>query len=65
MTAKPIVLKVLLQQRHLQTHSAFRREYDRVAADVDRTLKGGWPSKAPWCHRMSAPPDTISYRSFG
>jgi hypothetical protein len=47
------VLKVLLQQRHLQTHSAFRREYDRVAADVDRTLKGGWPSKAQFYRWLS------------
>jgi hypothetical protein len=45
-TAKPIVLKVLLQQRHLQTHTAFRREYDRVAAGIDPALKGGGPSKA-------------------
>jgi peptide deformylase len=52
-TAKPIVLKVLLQQRHLQTHSAFRREYDRVAADVDRALKGGWPSKAQFYRWLS------------
>jgi hypothetical protein len=44
-TAKPIVLKVL-QHRHLQTHRAFCREYDRVAADIDPTLRGGWPSKA-------------------
>ncbi|MBV9161142.1 MAG: hypothetical protein JO309_08395 [Pseudonocardiales bacterium] len=46
LTAKPIVLKVLLQQRHLQTHTAFRREYDRVAAGIDLALKGGGPSKA-------------------
>jgi hypothetical protein len=46
LNAKPIVLKALLQQRHMQTHSAFCREYDRVAADVDPTLKGGWPSRA-------------------
>ena len=46
MDTKPIVLKVLLQHRHLQTHRAFCREYDRVAADVDPTLRGGWPSKA-------------------
>jgi hypothetical protein len=45
-TTKPIVLKVLLQQRHLQTHTAFRREYDKVAARIDPTLKGGGPSKA-------------------
>jgi hypothetical protein len=45
-TAQPIVLKVLLQHRHLQTHRAFCREYDRVAADIDPTLRGGWPSKA-------------------
>jgi hypothetical protein len=51
--AKPIVLKMLLQQRHLQTHSAFRREYDRVAAKVDPTLKGGWPSKAQFYRWLS------------
>jgi hypothetical protein len=44
--AKPIVLKVLLQHRHLQTHRASCREYDRVAVDVDPTLRSGWPSKA-------------------
>ncbi|MGH3795738.1 MAG: hypothetical protein ACRDSP_12700 [Pseudonocardiaceae bacterium] len=53
MNAKPIVLKVLLQQRHLQTHSAFCREYDRVAADVDPTLRGGWPSKAQFYRWLS------------
>jgi hypothetical protein len=46
LNAKPIVLKMLLQQRHLQTHSTFCREYDRVAAGIDPTLRGGWPSKA-------------------
>jgi hypothetical protein len=51
--AKPIVLKMLLQQRHLQTHSAFRREYDRVAARVDPALKGGWPSKAQFYRWLS------------
>ncbi|MGH3965368.1 MAG: hypothetical protein ACRDRY_19255 [Pseudonocardiaceae bacterium] len=53
MNAKPIVLKVLLQHRHLQTHSTFCREYDRVAADIDRTLKGGWPSKAQFYRWLS------------
>jgi hypothetical protein len=43
---QPVVLKVLLQHRHLQTHRAFCREYDRVAAKSDPTLRGGWPSKA-------------------
>ncbi len=46
MSTKPVVLKALLQRRHMQTHSAFCREYDKVAADVDPTLKGGWPSRA-------------------
>ena len=44
MDAKPIVLKVLLQHRHLQTHRAFCREYDRVAADVDPSAEG-WLAK--------------------
>ncbi|MDQ5852231.1 MAG: hypothetical protein M3380_09200, partial [Chloroflexota bacterium] len=53
MNAKPIVLKVLLQHRHLQTHRAFCREYDRVAAEVDPTLRGGWPSKAQFYRWLS------------
>ena len=47
MNAKPpIALKVLLQHRHLQTHRAFCREYDRVATKADPTLRGSWPNKA-------------------
>jgi hypothetical protein len=48
-----VVLKALLQQRHMQTHSAFCREYDKVAADVDSTLKGGWPSRAQFYRWLS------------
>jgi hypothetical protein len=51
--AKPLVLKVLLQHRHLQTHRAFCREYDRVAARTDPTLRGGWPSKAQFYRWLS------------
>jgi hypothetical protein len=53
LSAKPIVLKVLLQQRYLQTHRAFCREYDKVAAVVDPTLRGGWPSKAQFYRWLS------------
>jgi hypothetical protein len=51
--AKSVVLKVLLQHRHLQTHRAFCREYDRVAGKVDPTLQGGWPSKAQFYRWLS------------
>jgi phosphatidylserine/phosphatidylglycerophosphate/cardiolipin synthase-like enzyme len=51
--AKPIVLKMLLQQRHLQTYSTFCREYDRVAATADPTLRGGWPSRAQFYRWLS------------
>ena len=53
MNAKPVVLKVLLQRRHLQTYRAFCREYDRVAADADPALRGGWPSKAQFYRWLS------------
>jgi hypothetical protein len=53
MSAQPIVLKVLLQQRHLHTHSAFCREYDRIAIKVDPALRGGWPSKAQFYRWLS------------
>lgn len=53
MTTKPVVLKALLQQRHLHTYSAFRREYDRVAGQLDKALKAGWPSKAQFYRWLS------------
>jgi Domain of unknown function (DUF5919) len=44
---KPVVLlKVLLRQRHLQGHPAFNREYDKVAAAIDKALVGTGPGKA-------------------
>jgi hypothetical protein len=53
LNVKPVLLKVLLQQRHLQTHTAFCREYDRVGAAVDATLRGGWPSRAQFYRWLS------------
>ncbi|TCP56677.1 hypothetical protein EV191_101623 [Tamaricihabitans halophyticus] len=53
MADKPIVLKVLLRQRHLQGHRAFCREYDKYAAKVDKTLVGGGPSKAQFYRWLS------------
>jgi hypothetical protein len=49
----PVALKVLLQHRHLQTHRAFCREYDRVAATTDPTLRGSRPSKAQFYRWLS------------
>jgi hypothetical protein len=43
---EPIVLKVLLQQRHMQGHRAFIREYDAKAAEIDNDLVGKGPSRA-------------------
>ena len=53
MSVEPVALKVLLQNRHLQTHRAFCREYDRVAAKADPTLRGSWPSKAQFYRWLS------------
>jgi hypothetical protein len=51
--AKAVALKTLLQQRHMQTHTAFCREYDKVAVDLDPALKGGWPSRAQFYRWLS------------
>lgn len=53
MNAKPIALKVLLQQRHLQGHRAFCREYDKIATELDKSLAGTWPSKAQFYRWIS------------
>ncbi len=46
MGAQPARLKLLLQQRHLQTYGTFCREYDKAALAVDDDLKGTAPSRA-------------------
>jgi Domain of unknown function (DUF5919) len=46
MNDQPVLLKVLLRQRHLQGHAAFKKEYDRVAATLDKDLIGTHPAKA-------------------
>lgn len=43
-------LKSVLRARHLQTHGAFCREYDRVAAALDPELVGSAPGRAQF-HR--------------
>lgn len=53
MITKPIVLKMLLRHHHLWTYRAFCREYDRIAAAIDPTLLGGWPSKAQFYRWLS------------
>lgn len=51
--AKSTLLKALLKQRHLQAHSAFRREYDKAAAKIDRDLVGRGPAKAQFYRWLS------------
>ncbi|MFE6616592.1 hypothetical protein [Amycolatopsis sp. NPDC057786] len=51
--ARPIVLKVLLRGRHLQSYRAFCREYDKVAEKVDKSLRGSFPSKAQFYRWLS------------
>jgi Domain of unknown function (DUF5919) len=45
MDERPL-LRQLAFERHLQTHPAFVREYDKVAAALDRGLVGSGPSRA-------------------
>lgn len=42
---RPTLLKVLLVNRHLQTHKAFCREFDRVARRLDPSLVATSPSR--------------------
>lgn len=46
MTNSPVRLKVLLQEKHWQTHRTFCAEYDKAAKIVDPRLVGGAPSRA-------------------
>jgi hypothetical protein len=55
------VLKALLRQRHLQTISAFNREYDRIARTVDPDLVGEGPKKAQFYRWLSGDVSNLPY----
>jgi len=46
MVTGPVRLKLLLQQRHLQTYGTFLREYGKAAGATDAVLAGSAPSRA-------------------
>jgi hypothetical protein len=46
MSEQPILLKVLLGQRHWQNYSTFCAEYDKAARRVDDALEQTFPSRA-------------------
>lgn len=47
------LLKTLLTQRHMQTHRAFCREYDKQAMRIDASLAGTYPSRAQFYRWVS------------
>jgi hypothetical protein len=61
MTYQPNRLKTLLQARHLQSYSAFCREYDRVAKTIDPKLVGAHPSKAQFHRWLSGDVKRLPY----
>ncbi|HXP19676.1 MAG TPA: hypothetical protein VN840_08530 [Streptosporangiaceae bacterium] len=46
MASQPIMLKVLLGQRHWQNYATFCAEYDKAARKLDPELAGTFPSRA-------------------
>jgi hypothetical protein len=46
MPEQPIMLKVLLRERHWQNYSAFCAQYDSAARRIDPKLAGTFPSRA-------------------
>jgi hypothetical protein len=54
-------LKLLLHVRHLQTHPAFCREYDRLAKRLDPALVSTWPSRATLHRWMSGGVKRLPY----
>jgi hypothetical protein len=61
MAAESTLLKVLLRQRHMQGYTTFRKEYDRVAKQLDSDLIGKWPSKAQFYRWMSGDLQGLPY----
>ena len=46
MSERPILLKLLLRERHWQNYGTFCTEYDKAAARIDPDLAGSCPSRA-------------------
>src|SRR5580693_9840659 len=46
MSERPLLLKLLLRERHWQNYGTFCAEYDKAAARVDLDLTGSCPSRA-------------------
>src|ERR1035441_2115035 len=44
--SSPVRLKVLLQQRHWQSHATFCAEYGKAASVIDPGLAGSYPTRA-------------------
>ena len=53
MPEQPILLKVLLRERHWQNYATFCAEYDKAARRIDADLAGSFPSRAQ-LHRWLA-----------
>ena len=54
MREQPVMLKVLLREKHWQNYSTFCAEYDKAAQRVDAELGGRYPSRAQ-LHRWRTP----------
>ncbi|WP_157228720.1 hypothetical protein [Nocardia brevicatena] len=54
-------LKTVLRERHLQTHGAFCREYDKVAATIDPDLVGSAPKRAQFHRWLSGDVKGLPY----
>ncbi|WP_406269543.1 DUF5919 domain-containing protein [Nocardia sp. NBC_00881] len=55
------LLKALLHQRHLQTVSAFNREYDRIASKSEPEFVGAGPKKAQFYRWLSGNVTSLPY----
>jgi hypothetical protein len=46
MSERPVLLKLLLRERHWQNYATFCTEYDKAAARIDPDLMRSFPSRA-------------------
>ncbi len=46
MSEQPVMLKILLREKHWQNYSTFCAEYDKAARRIDTDLAGRYPSRA-------------------
>lgn len=64
MSEQPVMLKVLLRERHWQNYSTFTAEYDKAARRIGPDLAGRYPSRAQLHRWLTGAVRSLPYADY-